>query len=159
MKQEGRRQISCWLSSEAMVSLETYCEHTNCSKNDAISKAVENLDTSMFSEHSENTPNSSKGGSSDVHVMQQLISHMQEQLNIKDKQINDLIESQKQNNFIIGGFQKAMGMLEHKDDTKTKETFGNFEGSQKKQVKESKPKKQKDGSGKKSKGKGKKKKK
>jgi hypothetical protein len=154
-KEQGNKQISSWLHSSTIESLDQLSKQNNCSRNDTIVSAIKTYLQNKSGEHTANVSDTELRHTANVSdtkgiitAMQQLVDGLNQQIQTKDHQINELIESQKQGNFIIAGFQKSMGLLEEPKQQQQETIKTN-----------KKDKKQKTGESKKSKKKGKGKKK
>jgi hypothetical protein len=115
-KEQGNKQISCWLHSSIIKSLDAYSKQNNHTRNDVLVSAIEQFLEKPYREHTSDAadtePEYTAYAKDSIHAMQQLVDSLNQQIQIKDHQINELIESTKQSNMLLGGMQKAMGLLD-----------------------------------------------
>jgi hypothetical protein len=121
-KQQGNKQLSCWLNSSTIKELDIYCKQQNYTRNEVIVSAIISLLDIQSETNTEyvaetepiHTPNAAETDSS-ISVMQQLqpiIDSLTKQLEVKDHQINLLLENQKANSYTIASSFKQLGLLE-----------------------------------------------
>lgn len=107
------KNITVWLHSSTVDVLDTTAKSLNQTRAETITSAINTLSITDTDTHHNRTSTVNDGPvSADVSVMQRTIDELSKQLDIKDHQINELIESTKQSNMLLGGMQKAMGLLE-----------------------------------------------
>lgn len=109
---KGFKPVTVYLHEQTIELLERLQKHNGGTRATIITKAVTQLE--HYSDDTET------GDGVHVTILEGQLSFLQEQLKEKDQQIRDLINSQLQTNHLLGGFQKTLGLLEHKqDDTGT----------------------------------------
>ena len=114
---EGFKPVTVYLHEQTIEQLKRLQKQDGGTRTDIIAKAIAQL------EHNSNDTETSD--SAHVDILENQLSFLQEQLKEKDQQIRDLINSQLQTNHLLGGFQKTLGLLEHKqDDTTDTPTVG-----------------------------------
>lgn len=122
-KELGNKQITSWLHSSTIEQLDAYSKQNACSRNDSIVSAIvsflenQNPDNAADAKQ-KNTANAADAKSTipNMQQIQTIIDSYIKQLDVKDHQINQLLESNKANNYTIASSFKKLGLLEQPKD-------------------------------------------